>query len=65
MKKQVIALKVHNGKITVEGIPNKMKLPDGCMGICFVFESKKAAKEYWGNDVPMIEVEYENTKKGE
>ena len=42
MKHQVIGLKVHNVTVTVNGQEIKMKLPDGCTGILFCFESKKA-----------------------
>jgi len=57
MKQQVIALKLHQGHVWVGEHRIKMNLPDGCMGICFAFESKKAAREYWGKDVPMVKFE--------
>ena len=57
MKQQVIALKLHSGIVTVYDEISQMKLPDGCMGVCFAFESKKAAREYWGKDVPMVRIE--------
>ena len=49
MKHRVIAMTIHDAGIRVmcdgdasEKIP--MKLPDGCNGILFVFESKKVAR---------------------
>jgi len=57
MKHTVIALKLHSGSIRVYDEISQMKLPDGCIGICFAFESKKAARKYWGYDVPMVRFE--------
>jgi len=34
----------------------KVRLPDGCIGILTVFESKKAAREYWGKDVKLLPI---------
>ena len=65
MKQQVIALKLHGGLVLVEGDIVKMNLPDGCLGICFAFESKKAAREYWGKDVPMVQIEKCKDFKGD
>ena len=58
-KHRVIALKRHSGFVQVHGDPNPvlMNLPPGCDGILFVFESKKAAREYWGKDVETVRVE--------
>lgn len=58
MKHQVIALKKHSGMVKVDGIKFSMKLPTGCIGVLFCFESKKTAKEYWGEDVDLVEFEY-------
>lgn len=59
MKHTVIALKKHRGTVTVDGVRIDIKLPPGCTGILFCFESKKAAREYWGNDVPLVRIEIE------
>ncbi len=59
MKHEVLAMRIHSGTATVNGIEAKMCLPEGCTGIAFVFESKKAAREWWGKDVPLIRVERE------
>jgi len=58
MKHEVIAMKKHGGFVTIGGgnKPLRMKLPEGCTGVLFVFESKKAARAYWGNNVPMERV---------
>ena len=53
----------HQGEVELteyEGrkVKIKIKLPAGCTGILFVFESKKAAREYWGKDVPLQRVEW-------
>lgn len=56
-KQQVIAMKRHCGEITVDGEPFKMKLPKGCTGIMFCFESKTAARKYWGKDIVMVRIE--------
>ena len=39
------------------GVDLKMRLPDGCVGMMYVFESKKAARESMGNDTALQEVE--------
>ena len=57
MKHPVITLKLHSGAVTVYDEISQMKLPDGCIGVCFAFESKKAARKYWGKDVPMVRIE--------
>ena len=58
---KVIALKLHNGEVSVKtafGIERiKMQLPKGCIGICFAFESKKAAFEYWDKNIELVEIE--------
>ena len=62
MNHLVVALKVHDGVVTFDGEEIKMKLPDGCMGILFCFESKKAAREYWGKDISLQKFEFEQEK---
>jgi len=57
MKHSVIALKVHPGDVSVDGDKIRIKLPDGCLGICFAFESKKKAREYWGKDIDFVRIE--------
>ena len=57
MKKTVIALRIHHGIVETTGIRTKIKLPPGCLGIMMVFETKKAAREWWGKDVEFIEIE--------
>jgi len=57
MKHSVIALKVHPGDVSVDGDKIRIKLPDGCLGICFAFESKKKAREYLGKDIDFVRIE--------
>ena len=59
MKKQVIALKRHNGDVEINGIKIKLLLPEGCTGFLFCFESKKSARKYWGKDISLVEFELE------
>jgi hypothetical protein len=57
-KHRVLALNVNDGIVEINGKEYPMKLPKGCEGFCFVFDSKKAAREYWGNDVPLARIKY-------
>ena len=57
MKHQVIAMKKHNAKVSFQGYEFNMTLPPGCTGVLFVFESKKAARKYWGNDIELMQIE--------
>lgn len=59
MKHSVIAMKVHSGALSIGGCEVKMKLPKGCDGILFCFESKKAARDFWGKDTPLVRCETE------
>ena len=64
MKQTVLALNLHSGGIKDredinEPWDNKtfqLDLPEGCLGFCLVFESKKAAQAYWGNRVQLIDI---------
>ena len=64
MKHEVLAMKMSRGrqKITINGIVAEMPLPDWCIGIMFVFESKKAARAYYGNDVNLIRIKTQEEK---
>ena len=59
MKHQVIAMKKHAGGAEIEGIKFKMELPEGCTGMLLCFESKKAARKYWGEDAELMRFEEE------
>ena len=59
MEHQVIVLKKHSGEVEVAGEEIIMKLPEGCTGILFCFESKKAARKWWGKDTDLIRFEYD------
>lgn len=61
MKQQVIAMRKHSGAVKVGDTETLLILPPGCTGILFCFESKKAAREYWGKDIELIR--YEEVKR--
>ena len=63
MKHKVICMKLHDGSVHLEGTRLNMKLPDGCIGLLFVFESKKAARAYYGKDVSMHQVGFGDKPK--
>ena len=61
MKQPVIAMRLHTGHVKINTYPvpieGKIGLPDGCIGVLFAFESKKAARAYWGNDTKLSRFE--------
>lgn len=61
MKHQVLSLRLLDGTIESDNdfrLRSKIKLPDGCIGFCLVFESKKAAADYWGRNSPVMRVKF-------
>ena len=60
MKQPVIAMRLHRGYVKIDTYPDsievQMGLPKGCGGILFVFESKKAARDYWGKDTELMPI---------
>ena len=57
MKKKVISLKCHKPIVEVMGREVSIPLPKGCLGICWVFESKKDARNFLGEDADnLVEV---------
>lgn len=68
MKQPVIAMRLHKGNIKINTFPEPMEckigLPDGCIGILFAFESKKAARAYWGEDTKLSRFEIANQDVG-
>ena len=52
-------MKLHNGKVQVDrgGLPIQMQLPEGCQGILMAFKTKKSAREFFGKDVELMEIE--------
>jgi uncharacterized membrane protein (UPF0127 family) len=34
-----------------------VKLPEGAIGMLFIFKTKTAARKFWGRDVPLLELE--------
>jgi hypothetical protein len=64
MKQPVISLKLHPGKVSIDGKgENKINLPEGCIGVMFCFESKKAAREYWGKNIALVRIERSKNAK--
>lgn len=62
--KKVLALQVHSGQATLKTHRERLFVnvcPKGCVGVCFVFKSKTAAKKYWGSEVGLYEIELEET----
>ena len=62
MKHSVIAMKLQPATIKIDAHPEPVEvdiaLPDGCIGILFAFESKKAAIDYWGKDTELHRVKF-------
>ncbi len=51
----------HNPKTASDNIffNTKLTLPEGCIGIMFVFESKKAARKWQGPKASLIRIDLE------
>jgi len=60
MKKLQVPLKLHGGKIAIAGgaIETNIILPPGCEGVMFAFKTKKAAREFMGNDADILTLAY-------
>ena len=58
-KHTVATLLVEKPMVKIEGSPghHEVKRPDGCLGVLFVFESKKAAYEWYGKKVDTVRIE--------
>ena len=50
-------MEMQSGQVRMRGLSFDLTLPKGCEGIFLCFESKKAAREWFGKDVPMVELE--------
>lgn len=57
MKKPVIIMRLHDGRVTVDGKIVQMKLPPGCIGLMFAFESKAKARAWMGGNAKLTEIE--------
>jgi hypothetical protein len=55
-KQECIAMIMQKGNILVNGEEGQIKFPKGCKGLMLVFESKKAARDYFGKDVGLLEI---------
>lgn len=58
MKKEYLAMKKHSGIMQFADTKHRvnLQLPEGCTGMLFVFKTKKAAREFWGKDIELMEV---------
>ena len=60
--KKYLAMKVHSGHVRLPlsdlpGSPEvQLELPDGAIGMLFIFKTKKAAHAFWGKDVGLKEM---------
>ena len=57
MKKPVIIMRLHDGRVKCDGQVVQMKLPPGCIGIMFAFESKAKARAWAGTQARLTELE--------
>jgi hypothetical protein len=55
-----VAMKMSRGDITVQVLGSEIAsrdwLPDGCVGVLFVFDSLEAIRKFYGPDVPTVEI---------
>lgn len=54
MKHPVITMRKHRSGVEIDGKKYRLILPEGCTGLLFCFESKKAARAYWGKDTKLL-----------
>ena len=69
-KKMCVALRIHSGRVEItdycgDKIETAINLPPGCVGMCFAFESKTAARNYWGRSTELIEIKRKGKNNGE
>jgi hypothetical protein len=55
-KQECIAMLMQKGNVMWGDKEMQIQLPKGCKGIMLVFESKKAARDYFGKDVGLLEI---------
>ena len=60
-KKLYASMRLHSGCVSIATFPKptevKMSFPEGCVGLIFAFKTKKAAREYWGKDIELLQLE--------
>lgn len=62
MSKEYLSMQLHKRPaVSVDGHPEAMTLPPGCVGIMFVFGTKKAARDWCGKKVELREIKTEDT----
>ena len=61
-----LAMNIHDGDVNMDinntKIPSKIKMPEGCEGVLFVFKTKQAAEKFWFKGVELIEIQVANKK---
>lgn len=73
MKHKVIAMNLlkniranaYKTSLIMTGDEIKLDLPEGCIGILCVFESKKMARKEFGNNVELLKIDYSENKNVE
>ena len=50
-----IDMRLHSGKITIDGWQQNVQLPKGCVGILFAFKTKGQAKKFGAKDLSKAE----------
>ena len=49
--------------VTENGVHIAVTLPEGCVGVMLVFRTKRAARAWYGKDVPLVDVGWEDPLK--
>ena len=67
-KQMVAVAKLERPMVTIDTYPTgptitEIGMPPGCLGIMFVFESKRAAYAWHGKKVKTIQIEFDNKDK--
>jgi len=61
MAKKWMSLRIHRGQTKYVGSDQmaNLQLPEGCSGILLVFDTKKAARKFWGETISLEPIEIE------
>ena len=59
---EYLALRIINGIVLVDGVQQKVRLPEGCKGLFMLFDSEDAGRKYWGEDVRFVQLEVDRTE---
>lgn len=50
-------MKMHDGRIELAGQECQITFPAGCTGVLLCFDSKKAARQYFGKNIELLKYE--------